>query len=415
MRASHKIVGLLVRATVVVALLALGTFSSEKVYGQTTDPIFGFNGDCCGATYGQVASTMRSENPNSVLRLQLNWAVLQNGCSLSGQTFYECLGTPNTPDFSALDAEVTAFKGAGIKILLMVLNAPGWAWNLSDCDGQYSGCGSNPGAVSVPPQDDNQHYTYMASFIQQAITNLNQTYPNGVVGFEVWNEENTHGFWPTNTGPDPARYARLLCAAFNGVRNAGSSIPVLFGGLLPVATNPNPNRLIAISDFLTPAYATNAGNCMNGIGLHVYAGANAPDSQASSYSTMLNSLSALHTALVANNDANRPIWITELGYCTGRNTITCSADGSVGQTVTLQQQASDLECAYQMLVGTPNIQAVIVHDLDDAQNANSPLQDPQFGIFNYPGSSKPAATTLAQLFAKYGTQVPAISNCSQEG
>jgi hypothetical protein len=244
----------------------------------------------------------------------------------------------------------------------------------------------------MPPGDDATNLGYWRTFVAAAT----QHYASKSVAIEIWNEENTAGFWAALPGPDPARYARLLCAAHEGVRSVNSTIPVLFGGMSDYPIADIGHQLI--HDYLNGAYTsgTDIRPCMEGIGVHAYPQGIGPDAPAAGLNLALD---AARSARDANNDHAKPLWITEFGYAT-----------DPGQGTTVANQARWLRCGYQLAVGMPDVRSYIVHTLfDDTQDqAAAGLY---YGVDTSPTVQKPAHGALKDLFATYGSNVPPLTLC----
>jgi hypothetical protein len=234
----------------------------------------------------------------------------------------------------------------------------------------------------------------MSSFMRDFVAHYESLYSNELVGVEVWNEENAISFWPTEKGPDPARYASMLCSAYQGIRAIDSSIPVLFGGLA-YGNGVTVSGLVDIPDFLNGAYAAGAKSCMTAIGLHSYPGGR-PDVTGGPFTSALGQV---RTTDSDNGTSSIPIWLTEVGYC---------VTGSTGcTTVTEQQQGYYLECAYQMTVGMTDVAAFVTETLYDSSGSSQ-----LFGVYQDPNTPRQAVSILSTLFTTYGANVPAVSTCS---
>ena len=115
-------------------------------------------------------------------------------------------GTYNSSKLAAWDRSVALSRQAGTKVLVTVYGTPSWA----SSNGKVGGAPSN-----------NAYYANLMTF-------LANRYRGQVQAWEVWNEENVSRFW--TTGPDPARYAGLLRAAYPAVKSADPNATVVFGG-----------------------------------------------------------------------------------------------------------------------------------------------------------------------------------------
>ncbi|HLI75645.1 MAG TPA: hypothetical protein VKV02_01770 [Acidobacteriaceae bacterium] len=371
---------------------------AQRAAASSVDPLFGFSypaGYPGWVSAATVAKDMTSLDRSSIIRLTINWSQLQPNCTIETEPGL-CVGSPQTPNWSFLDTSFAALHAAGIKVLASVVSAPDWDWNMSDCG---TNCTEDlqeykSYSISMPPANSSQGLSYFTSFVSEFLAHYEGLYSNELIGVEVWNEENSASFWPTMSGPDATRYASLLCAANQGVRSVDTSIPVLFGGLA-YGNGTNASGFVDIPTFLDGAYSAGAKACMTAISLHSYPGVE-PDISGNPF---YSAFSQVRTTDQANGITSIPIWLTEIGYC---------VTGSSGcVTVTQEQQGYFLECAYQMTVGMPDVAAVIVETLYDASASTQLL-----GIYQDPSTPRQAVSILTQLFAAYGTTVPAVANCS---
>jgi hypothetical protein len=153
----------------------------------------------------------------------------------------------------------------------------------------------------------------------------------GVHAYEIWNEPNIADAWAT--GPDPARYTRLLEEAYRGIKRADPSATVVSGGLSPyagygVADAGHMNPLT----FLEQMYANGARSSMDAVGWHPY---NFPGGLTyhpwSSWSQLVQTKPSARSIMRANGDARKKIWSTEWGAPTGatRDSVTEAAQAQL--------------------------------------------------------------------------------------
>lgn len=190
----------------------------------------------------------------------------------------------------------------------------------------------------LPPQNTADINAY-AAFAKKA-AQLTATYPN-VVGYEIWNESDQDGFWPT---PDPVKYAALLNAARTAIRQADTTTPVISAGIA-----------IDTPDYLFKLAQTGALNNVTGIGVHPYRPdiitttsptykrtANTPENYASEILVHQNALRSL--------GVTTPLWSTEWGYSTvffmdanvygdGNSAAAATRQGSLTLRIVLTQLA----------------------------------------------------------------------------
>jgi hypothetical protein len=133
--------------------------------------------------------------------------------------------------------------------------------------------------------------------------------PRGVHVYEIWNEPNLRGFWPS--GPDPREYAHMLVPASAAVRRGDPSATVLNGGL-------------AQSDarFLAGLYAAGAGRTFDAVAVHSYPAGDPRECRlrgdGRGYRDQLCGLRDARRVMEEHGDEAKPVWVTELGWSTAR-------------------------------------------------------------------------------------------------
>src|SRR4051794_39530987 len=116
-------------------------------------------------------------------------------------------GHYNNTQMSRLDTAINGLQARGSKVVVSVYTAPGWASGRSERES--------------PPQDPADYARFIKAMAER--------YRGKVGAWEVWNEENFQQFW--TTGPNAARYAALLKAAYPAVKAGDPGATVVFGGL----------------------------------------------------------------------------------------------------------------------------------------------------------------------------------------
>jgi hypothetical protein len=129
--------------------------------------------------------------------------------------------------------------------------------------------------------------------------------PGGVHVYEIWNEPNIQYWQPT---PDPAAYARVLCAAYTAIHRADPQAIVLSGGTSPAANTP---KTYAPQTWLADLYADGAGRCFDAVAYHPYVDSVAThDNLGGNWYLMGDSLRSI---MVSHGDGAKRIWATEVG------------------------------------------------------------------------------------------------------
>jgi polysaccharide biosynthesis protein PslG len=158
----------------------------------------------------------------------------------------------------------------------------------------------------------------------------------GVVqAWEVWNEPNSSDFF---VGANPVTYTRLLCAAYRAVNSspASRSVRVVYGGTMHVDV-----------PWIDKTYRAGAKGCYDVMAVHPYQvpGDLGPAAGNGSQVWEFEHLAALHRVMVRHHD-RKPVWATELGWSSHRNTAS-TPDWAKG--VTTKQQSKFSVQALNML------------------------------------------------------------------
>jgi hypothetical protein len=352
-----------------------------------------------------LAQQVAAIDPHSLVRVWINWAMMQPTCTTT--TLTGCIA-PGPVYWDNMDALLASLHARSLRVVGTIDNAPRWTWNLAECNWPNSEtCGDDAATYPHPPADTPTVLNYVRQFEVDFLQRYESRYPGMFNGFEVWNEENAQTWWKTVGGPDPARYTRLLCTTYQAVKSVRPSIPVVFGGLGNILdTNQFRNNWYwSIGQFLDGAYSAGAARCMDALNLHPYTANQQPPDGPNA--VFLYGLSLVRAAAARNGDAGRPIWITEFGYYTG-----CGTTWSGCQPATGQDQANFLECTYQLVASLPDVPVLVVLSMYDTPAPGGPPPPQAFGIFQDPTTPKPAVTMFTKLFHTFGDAIPAVTSCS---
>jgi Cellulase (glycosyl hydrolase family 5) len=188
------------------------------------------------------------------------------------------------PQPNALTNVVSAAADAGMKLILRIDEVPAWA-------------GGNP--AHLDPRD-------LELYLYEAVR-----YGKGTIQYvEVFNEPNLPYEW--GDAPDPAGYARLLAAAYSGIKRADPNVAVIsaavsqrtggFGGTMEDV------------DWLDGLYKAGAAGSFDLLGMHAYLGSFAPETDPNACSPMcFRDVERFHDVMQRNGDGNKQAFITEIG------------------------------------------------------------------------------------------------------
>jgi hypothetical protein len=273
-------------------------------------------------THGDITSErefrLHRMSGSSLAKVTLNWGAVE--------------AERGNPKFDGYDRKYCALLAARITPVFMIYTTPDWA-----APGQCP----NDGECLVPPSA--AHLPDLRRFAEQ----LAIRYPLAAA-VEVWNEPNRDARW---TNPDPARYAEVLHAVFQGVNDGNPDIPVL-GGAMSVAEADQPDGSLAAIPFLDGVFAAGGGASMDGISLHAY-----PRMPGSSGGDRYDVLVGGARAVAARYDGagRRHIWVSETGGHIKLN------DSDFGFSE--EAQSEILEDIYRRSDAAPDVDAVIFHQL----------------------------------------------------
>jgi hypothetical protein len=248
---------------------------------------------------------------------------------------------------------------AGTKVILDVVGTPEWETGSSN--------------EHTPPANPHEYAAFVGA--------LAQRFGPQVSAYEIWNEEDSSGWWAG--GPNPAAYAQLLEATYPVVKAAEPKATVVLGGLTG-----NDYQ------FLEGVYQAGAKGSFDAVGVHTDTACN----KLSPYEFLRGEGNRLipdsflayrevHAVMLANGD-DKPIWMTELSWRTTNET--CSEGAWAGKTaagVSEEQQETYLREAYHCLAEDPYVQVALWFPLLDEGAVTS-------GLLRANGSRKPSFAAM---------------------
>lgn len=261
---------------------------------------------------------------------------------------------PGVWNWQSWDAAIAEMHDRGIRPLITLDGSPAWARTRGECG--YTG--------NCPPAES-QHRSFAEVARQVA---LRFAYADPII--EIWNEPNWKGQWQSQTGPDPARYARLFITASRAVRTATPDVPVLVGSLPLWHLPDESNGRKTISSFLDGFYAELRRHDFklrrkDGLGLHAFIG---PDETRRLDGRFGSTLAEMRSAR-DRFDPGRRIWITEAGLTTtGVEDVAVSPKEQASALLELMGQTDDRD-----------IGAVVIHSLIES-NAHENTDEKGFGL-----------------------------------
>jgi hypothetical protein len=203
-----------------------------------------------------------------------------------------------------IDRKVDELHSQGIKILLAVAKAPEWVL-----------------------ANDGEHFLNDYGQFEELMTFVSDRYQGKVQAWEIWNEQNMA--YEMHGDVRVENYFELLKAGYTGIKAGDPDAKVLFGGLTPTGVT---DPAIAIDDaqYLQQIYEYRDGEVrqyFDILGAHLISTHNAPDDTWPDNigenegwndhpSFFFRRGEELREIMVANGDADTPVWITEFGWTT---------------------------------------------------------------------------------------------------
>lgn len=165
---------------------------------------------------------------------------------------------------------------------------------------------------------------YSVPWANPAHENLDDwlTYVRKVVGryhdrlryWEVWNEENIPKFWPN---PDPAAYVRLLKETYRTIKEIDPELVVLYGGTAEIPF-----------EYIEETFNLGAGDFFDVMAVHPYSKYHWPE-EAELYEHLVR----LRELMARYNLAQKPIWITEIGWPAHRSPFFGTEGGAISDII----------------------------------------------------------------------------------
>ena len=244
------------------------------------------------------------------------------------------------------------------------------------------------GATRVPPTPGAQQDAF-ENFVAAAVARYGA---NGsfwaahpqltrrTVSWQVWNEVNAGSDWPN---PTPAAYAQLLALTSQTIKGVDPAATVVMSGLTEF---PGDSSGQTLTQFLTGLYQQPGfASSFDVAAVHGYA---------ESPAGVVRILDTAHKIMVANGDADKPLWITEMGWASGGPAHSFTTDPA--------GQASDLSTSFDQLLACRsrwNLGRVMwfsINDADPAAQGGSDYWGYHTGLLNTDDSPKPAYSAFTQ-------------------
>jgi hypothetical protein len=240
--------------------------------------------------------------------------------------FTDCRNDPCVDAWGKYDGIVALAEKYGVQIVARLDAPPEWA---------RGGTGD-----FAPPANFDDYGDFVAAAAER--------YRGRVRFYQIWNEPNNYPEWGEQP-VDPEAFTRLLCIADSRIKQVDPDATVLAPALTPtISLNPGPGPGTGLNDFIFLQRMYNAGardcfDIMSAQGYGLFSGPT--DYRLRPRIINFGRPQYIRDIMVANGDAAKPIWLSEMNWNAVPNEV---ADKRFGQ-VTLEQQARYLPLAYERI------------------------------------------------------------------
>jgi hypothetical protein len=258
---------------------------------------------------------------------------------------------------------------AGTKIDVDVEGTPAWAAGGSS-------------AIGTPPTNDADYAGFLSYLVK--------VFAGRVTAWEIWNEEDNSGWWSGTA----AQYAGLLKASYAAVKGADPAATVILGGL---TGNDAP--------YLAELYAAGAQGSFDVVGVHTDTACNitSPYVYEDNRGTktinqyFFLGFTSVYATMVANGDAGKAIYMTELGWSTtGAECAIGASAGKKAAGVDGPTQATYLQQAYHCLAQPQYSYVKVAMWFELVDNGATTDPGDNFGLFDPTFTPKPAFAAFEQ-------------------
>ncbi len=194
-----------------------------------------------------------------------------------------------------------------------------------------------------PPDNFDDYGDYVSAVVRR--------YRGSIRFYQIWNEPNIYPEWG-NQPVDPEAYTKLLCLAYRRVKEADPDAVVISGALAPTAELGTWNSVYEGNNlmdviFLQRMYNAGAKDCFDILAVNDYMLWSGPDDHRMRPTQDQVNFSRplwVRDVMVANGDAAKPIWISEMNS----NAAPPDIPDRFGR-VTPEQQARYAPLAYERI------------------------------------------------------------------
>jgi hypothetical protein len=238
---------------------------------------------------------------------------------------------PHRSAWEKYDNIVDLAEQYGLEIVPRLSNPPAW-----------SRAAGNDGGDKAPPDDLADWGDYVHAVVSR--------YKGRVRYYQLWNEPNVYPEWGDQP-VDPDAYTELLCEGYRRAKEADPDAVIVSGALAPTVNldvGDRPETGMNDFVFLQRMYDAGAAECFDILAVNAYMLWSGPtDHRMKPLNINFARPIYLRDIMVANGDAAKPIWISEMNSNAVPNDPENIQGVGVYGMVTLEQQARYAALAYQ--------------------------------------------------------------------
>ena len=235
---------------------------------------------------------------------------------------------PHRSAWEKYDNIVGLAEQYGLQVVPRLSNPPAWTRADGDAAGTYA-----------PPDDLADWGDYVYKVVSR--------YRGRVRYYQLWNEPNIYPEWGERP-VDPEGYTQLLCEGYRRAKEADPEVVIVSGALAPTVALTW--RDLSDFVFLQRMYDAGAAACFDVLAVNDYMlWSGSTDRRLRPLNVNFSRPIYIRDIMVANGDAAKSIWISEMNSNAVPNDQDIVDIGRFGQ-VTLEQQARYAPLAYQRVM-----------------------------------------------------------------
>ncbi len=204
---------------------------------------------------------------------------------------------PHRSAWEKYDHIVALARQYDLELIVRLSNPPAWSRAEGNASGTYA-----------PPDDFTDYGDFVAAVASR--------YRGRIRFYQIWNEPNIYPEWG-NRPVDPEAYTRLLCLAYERIKDADPDAVIISGALAPTAElgtqRPDGGNNLMDTLFLERMYDAGAGACFDVLAVNNYMLFSGPtDRRMRPHLINFSRPLWVRDVMVAHGDAHKPIWLSEL-------------------------------------------------------------------------------------------------------